>query len=143
MSSGGLGQIEIVVRELMQNPDLFHEGFRYALAYCPRDFVSENLLHAVKGIVGDKNYPLRLAFEKVRRARGFRAQETARDALQSALEDIGLPASRAMVVSVITRLSRCGTSERTDTMIHLLNQAMKRHGSRLGLELDPRVFAYL
>jgi hypothetical protein len=56
---------------------------------------------------------------------------------------MGLPASRTMVVSVITRLIRCGTSERTDAMIHLLNQSIKRQSSRLGIELDPRVFAYL
>ena len=142
-SSGGLGQIELVVRDLIQYPDRFHEGFRHALAYCPRDYVSRNLIQAVEYVASETILPLHAAFAQVRNSRGFRALEAARDTLQTALEDAGLPGSRTMVVSVHTRLLGYGTSAKTDKMIHLLNKAIDRHSNRLGLNLDPRVFAYL
>ena len=108
-SSGGLGQIELVVRDLIQYPDRFHEGFRHALAYCPRDYVSRNLIQAVEYVASETILPLHAAFAQVRNSRGFRALEAARDTLQTALEDAGLPGSRTMVVSVHTRLLGYGT----------------------------------
>jgi hypothetical protein len=142
-SSGGLGQIEMAVHELMQHPDLFHEGFRHALTYCSRDYIADNLTRAVASVVTDRDCLLSDAFARVRTARGFHAQETARDMLQAALEEMGFPASRSAVVSIITRLLQYGSSEQTDAMIHFQNKAIRKHSIRLGLNLDPRVFAYL
>lgn len=142
-SSGGLGQIEMVVHELMQHPDRFHEAFRYALSYCPREYISKNLIQTLGYAVSDKSSSLHAAFGQVREVSGFRAQEAARDALRLELENSGMPGSRTLVVSILTRLLGYGTSEETDGMTHLLNKAIKRHSTRLGLSLDPRVFAYL
>ena len=142
-NSGGFGQIEMAVRELMQNPDSFHEAFRYALTYCTRDYIADNLIRSVACVLKDKDCPLFDAFARVRTARGFQAQEAARDMLQSALEETGFPSSRSAVVSILTRLLQHGSSEQTDAMIHLQNKAIRKHSTRLGLNLDPRVFAYL
>jgi hypothetical protein len=142
-SSGGLGQIEMAVHELMQHPDLFHEGFRHALTYCTRDYIADNLIRALACVVADRDCLLADAFRRVRTARGFRAQETARDILRTALEEMGFAASRSVVVSIITRLLQYGSSEQTDALMHLQNKAIRKHSNRLGLNMDPRVFAYL
>ena len=142
-NSGGLGQLEMAVHELMQRPDLFHEAFRHALTYCTRDYIADNLIRTIACVVIDKDCRLSNAFEQVRTARGFHAQESARDFLQGALEEMGFPASRSTVVSIITRLLQYGSSVQTDVMIYLQNKSIRKHSNQLGLNLDPRVFTYL
>lgn len=142
-SSGGLGQIEMATHELMKHPDIFHQGFRHALTYCSREYIADNLTNALGCVVADRCCSLSEAFARVRTARGFHAQETARDFLQTALEEMGVPASRPVIVSIITRLLQHGSSSQTDAMIHLQNKAIRKHSDQLGLNLDPRVFAYL
>jgi hypothetical protein len=54
-----------------------------------------------------------------------------------------LASSRAVVVALVTKLLRAGSSPRTDVILHLLNRAWRRREERLGISIDPRVFAYL
>jgi len=48
--------MEMVIHELKQSPDLFQEGLRYALSFCPRHNTSVNVLsileHAVSQTPG-------------------------------------------------------------------------------------------
>jgi hypothetical protein len=144
-SSGGLGQIEMIINDLKQSPEAFLEGFRHALSFCPRHFITTNLLAVLRQVNSTTEHgsQLRSAFAQVRAVEGFQAQDEARRGLRVALEEIGLDSSRALVVALVTKLLRAGSSPRTDVILHLLNRAWRRHEERLGISIDPRVFAYL
>jgi hypothetical protein len=154
--SGGLGQMELVVHELKDSPDFFHEGLRHAMSFCPRHHKTANVLSILESAVapergnrlrheesgGSENLTSE-AFASVRSANGFLAQANAKQELQAALEQAGLTASRAVIVALVTKLLRVGSSPLTDRVLHLLNKAWRRHSTRLGISIDPRVFAYL
>src|SRR5262249_52798769 len=105
--SGGLGQMEMVVHELKQSPDLFHEGLRYALSFCPRHHVATNVLgildHAVSQSAGDDPQNINKSFMEVRGAKGFQAIAQAKDDLKTSLEQAGLASSRTLVVALVTK----------------------------------------
>ena len=154
--SGGLGQMEMVIHELKQSPDLFQEGLRYALSFCPRHHTSVNVLNILERAVSQNSeddprpeenevdgLDIDATFADVRRAKGFQAIAHAKSDLQASLERYGLASSRTIVVALVTKLLRAGTSTYTDRVVHLLNKAWRRHSTELGIAVDPRVFAYL
>lgn len=143
-NSGGLGQIEMIVNEVRRAPDLFQDGFRHSLEFCQRDHVASALTSLLDRIRDPEvGITLQSAFASVRGATGYQDLGVAKEELRSSLEHAGLPASRSFVVSTATRLLRPGSSTETDTLIALLNRAMRRARVRAGVDIDPRVFAYL
>lgn len=145
LNSGGLGQIELVIKNLRESPDKFLEAMRHSLTYCPRNSLRQGLIDTLQNVVrpNENQAELEAALLQVRTAKGFKAQDTAKIALQNALERAGLPASRTAVVTLVTKLLRPGSSERTDAAMYLLNKLWRRIEQRLGIEIDARVFAYL
>jgi hypothetical protein len=155
--SGGLGQMEMVVHELRQSPDLFQEGLRYALSFCPRHHTGVNVLSVLERAVSQDTVEVDTrteedegavkdvgaAFTEVRTAKGFQAIAQAKGELQTSLERSGLASSRSIVVALVTKLLRAGSSAHTDRVVHLLNKAWRRNSTELGIAIDPRVFAYL
>lgn len=143
-NSGGLGQIEVVAREIKQSPELFLDGIRHALSYCPRKFIENSVLAVIKRVASTGGAdPIAAAFAVARSAKGFQQLAEAKRELQATLDAVGFDSSRQVVVAIVTKLLRAGSSPRTDAAIHLLNSAWRRHEERLGVAIDPRVFAYL
>lgn len=143
-NSGGLGQIEVVVQELRQSPELLLDGIRHALSYCPRKFIANNVTAVLGRIAaGVESDPIAAAFAAARSAKGFQQLAEAKRELQATLDAVGFDSSRQVVVAIVTKLLRAGSSPRTDAAAHLLNGAWRRHEERLGVSIDPRVFAYL
>jgi hypothetical protein len=144
-SSGGMGQIEMIVQELKQSPELFLDGLRHSLSFCPRHFVTDNLLNVLDRAATTLDQPnsIRDSFADVRSAKGFQQLAAAKQSLQSTLEGAGFDSSREIIVALVTKLLRAGSSTRTDATIRLLNQAWRRYERTLGVAIDPRVFAYL
>jgi hypothetical protein len=133
-----------VVHELLQAPQTLDDGIRHALAHCPRSDSTRALLAVLeRAVTGPHDRPLPAAFREVRQAKGFLALERAKQALRSGLEHDGFLCSRAAVVSVVTRLLRPGSSPQTDAMMALVNRNWRRDETRLGVGMEPRVFAYL
>lgn len=142
-SSGGLGQLESIVQRLCSEPQRFHHGIRHVLSNCPRDKTTEYLLAVLAQALADpQTHPLPSAFRGVRQSRGFRDLEQAKNSLRAALESEGFETARANVVSIVTRLLRPASSERTDRFIHFLNRLWHSTEESLGAGIDSRVFAY-
>ena len=80
------------------------------------------------------------AFTEVRTAKGFQAIARQGE-LQTSLERSGLASSRSIVVALVTKLLRAGSSAHTDRVVHLLNKAWRRHStdsaSQLTLASSP------
>lgn len=144
MNSGGLGQIETIVHQLLQEPHLLHDGVRHFLSHCPRFDSTRTLLSVLeRGTRDPADRPLPQAFEQVRLARGFAALERAKQSLRTALEQEGFLSSRPTVVSVVTRLLRPGSSRRTDELMLFVNRSWRKLERKLKLGIDARVFAYV
>ena len=142
-SSGGLGHLERIVQKLCSEPQRFHHGMRHVLSNCPRDETTEYLLAVLAKVLADpQTHPLPSAFRAVRQARGFRDLDSAKNSLRGALENEGFETTRANVLSIVTRLLRPASSQRTDQFIHFLNQLWHATEERLGAGIDSRVFAY-
>lgn len=145
LNSGGLGQIELIIKNLRESPDKFLEAMRHSMTYCPRNSVRQGLTDTLESIVkhNENQSELESALSQIRLAKGFKAQDQAKNALQNTLENAGLPASRTAVVTLVTKLLRPGSSANTDAAMYLLNKLWHRTEKRLGIEIDARVFAYL
>ena len=101
------------------------------------------LLHASEEDMPTEEQDISAAFAEIRRAKGFQAIAEAKGDLQTSLERSGLASSRSIVVALVTKLLRPGSSRSTDRIVYLLNKAWRRHSIELGIAIDPRVFAYL
>jgi hypothetical protein len=141
VSPGGVGQIETIVREMQRQPSRFLDGLEFALNYCEREESARNLLAAIEaGCV--KASPVSEAFLQARAAASFSALEEARDQLRSALHSQGFSASRALIVSVVSKLLRPGSGRDADRLTRLLNQDWRRRSQRLGIAVPVRAAAY-
>ena len=66
LNSGGLGQVETIVHELLQGPRLLHDGIRHVLDHCPRSDSTRGLLAVLeRAVAGPANRPLPEAFRQV------------------------------------------------------------------------------
>jgi hypothetical protein len=148
-SPGGLGQIEAVAARMRADPEAFEDAFRHALDYCPREVTSMTLLQVLEA--ARRPGPARqtgpgsvaAALAQVRAARGHTDADLARQALSAALDREGIDPTRDALVAVIGRLARPGSGRETDALARGLNRAWRRHELRIGMSIDPRVFAYL
>ena len=143
-SSGGLGHIEAVVRTLLESPESFHEGVRQALHFCPREETAESLFTFLKALNEEiEGGPLRVAVSRIREATDFKAAEIATGELRQALSIAGLDGSRSFVVSVLARIIRPGSTPDTDRVAYLINALWRRRSLKLGIDIDPAVWAYI
>jgi hypothetical protein len=143
LSSGGLGQVETITREIQRQPRRLLDALEFELCHCERDAVAIGL-YALLALVR-QDAALRDAFEEAREAErigGFSDVEHARSRFCDALESRGFSASRGFVVAVVTRLLRAGSSRETDEMFFRINRAWVRRTRRLGLGIPGRTFAY-
>jgi hypothetical protein len=140
-SPGGVGHVETIVREMQRQPRRFLDGLEFALNHCEREESAQNLLATVDAGCNDPS-PIHTAFSQAREASGFTALEDAREQLRSALHTQGFSASRALIVSVVTKLLRPGSSNLSDRLTRLLNQDWQRRSQRLGIAVPVRTAAY-
>jgi len=144
--SGGLGQMESIVREIKRNPRFFLDVLEHALTSCPRESWAANL-NAVSKYAHKEHIAgsgaLADAFDRVRNAQTLSALEVARNSLVAAMNDRGLNPQRSNVSAVSMKLLRPGSSKSTDSLTFLLNESWRRHSEKIGLEIPIRTFAYL
>jgi hypothetical protein len=144
MNSGGLGHIEAIVGEIRRAPELFSEGTRHALTYCPRHNTATALLAVLKKLATESvDGPLRRAFEHVRGAAGFRSLAGAGENLKQALWDASLDSGRSVFVALASHFLRPGSSRQTDLLTYFLHKAWRKYSHKFAVPIDPHVCAYL
>ena len=145
-SSGGLGQMESVVREINGDPRYFLDGLEHALASCPRESWSANLNAVIKCAHKEHRAgtgALSAAFNDIRNAQTMSALEQAKSSLVAAMHNRGLNPQRSNISAVSMKLLRPGSSKDTDTLTFFVNESWQRHSQKIGLEIPIRTFAYL
>ncbi|MGU3656005.1 protein DpdJ [Methylobacterium fujisawaense] len=145
---GGLGQVESVVARMRAEPEAFEDAFRRALDHCPREATSAMMLHvagAARRAGPRRNDPdgVARALRRVRDARGHHDAAEARRVMGIALDAAGVEPTRDALAAVVGRLARPGSGPVTDALARGLDRAWRRCERRLGMGVDPRVFAYL
>ena len=144
MNSGGLGHIEAIVGEIRRAPELFSEGTRHALTYCPRQNTASALLALLKQVATESaDGRLRRAFEHVREAAGFRRLADAGEELKQALWDASLDSGRSVFVALVSHFLRPGSSRQTDLLTYCLHKAWRKYSHKFAVPIDPHVWAYL
>jgi hypothetical protein len=142
--SGGLGHAEAVVAAMRNAPEQFPEAVRHALTFCPREQLATSMFAFLAALHAERpDGPLRTAVAAIRSAQDFKALEAASEAFKTALWQAGLDATRSFVVAVVARIVRPGSSAQTDQIAYVLNELWRRKCGRLGVEIDPAVFAYV
>jgi hypothetical protein len=144
-SSGGLGQIEAIVREIKQNPRRFLDAMEHALCSCRRNEASADLMAVLEAVVKQTRSggPLAVSFGSVRGASGFSELAESKDRLCAALQNEGFAVRRSTVVSIVMKLLRPGSSPIADGLVLGLNRAWTRKSLQVGLHIPLRTFAYM
>jgi len=143
-NSGGLGHIEAIVAEIRRAPELFPEGARHALTYCPRHNTTSALLAALTHVAMEPaDGRLRRGFEHVREASDFRHLAEAGEDLKQALWDAGLDSGRSVFVALVSHFLRPGSSRQTDLLTYFLHKAWRKYSHKFAVPIDPNVWAYL
>jgi len=141
---GGLGHIESVVAEMRRSPETFPEGVRHALSFCPRQDIALSLLSCLQTLVLEpSDGPLVRAMHQLRTAVDFQRIAEASESLKTALSDAGLDSSRSLVVALVTRFLRPGSSTVTDRLTYVVNRLWRKHSKRIGIPIDAAVWAYV
>ena len=141
---GGLGHVESVVAEVRRSPETFPEGVRHAVSFCPRQDTALSLLAGLQALVHEPPAgPLRQAMDQLRAATDFRRTAEASESLRTALSEAGLDASRSLVVSLVSRFLRPGSSSVTDRLAYVVNRLWRKHAKRIGIPIDAAVWAYV
>ncbi len=142
--AGGLGHVEAVVAAMRTAPEQFPEGVRHALTFCPREQLATSMFTFLEALHREApDGPLRTAVAGIRSAQDFKGLDVASEAFKAALWEAGLDASRSLVVAVVARIVRPGSSAETDRIAYVLNALWRRKSERLGVDIDPAVFAYV
>lgn len=141
-SPGGVGHVEQVVGAISADPDRFERAFGRALEVCPVDRIAQ-ALRTVAELAAKRTQNWHAMLSEVRSATTFTEADQARRDLRELLVRSHLDATRTAVVSVVNRVARPGTNSLTDRIVHLANTYWTRLEERLGIGVDPSVFAYV
>ncbi|MBZ0264126.1 hypothetical protein K8I28_05615 [bacterium] len=145
-SSGGLGQIESVLREIKENPRHFSDALEFSIRNCPREVWSKNLNVTITKIKSEYNSgvkSLSTAFEEIRFADTIDSLENAKEMLISTLRLKGISPNRNNISAINMKLLRPGSSKVTDILTYLLNESWLRQNKKTGVEIPLRTFAYV
>lgn len=137
---GGGGVVEEIARRVAEDPRRFLRLAEAALL--PTDFatVDVELRKVLAFAASDPS--VRAALEGVRGSRGNDATWQAFEALRAELTRKGVVTSHAVVAALSARVLRPGTSTATDALLRDLVDRWIAEETRLGVEVDARVFAY-
>jgi len=106
--------------------------------------LARNLIELLGYVVsGTGPNEIREAFAGIRAAKGFEQMIEAKQMLQQTLEQAGFDSSRDVVVAIVSKLLRAGSSPRSDATTYFLNRAWRRRERKLGVSMDARTFAYV
>jgi hypothetical protein len=140
-SIGGGGIIEEFARRYAADPRRYFRLVRAVLGPSDFEVVDVELARALDVIVGDSDGRQRVA--NLRAAEGIAATDHALAALLDELNNRGVVTSHPVVAALSARVVRPGSSPESDVLIRNLVDQWRSDESRLGVEIDARVFAYI
>ncbi len=139
--SGGVGHLERLVVEMNDEPERFDTAFEAAIRSCENDRLTNLILSSVEK-ARDNTSNISKAFEQVRSAVSFNDLDSAKHALIESLTEEGLAVDRSAISALVSKELKTGTSPVTDMWVRTLSRRCAKLSERIGISLDPRIFAY-
>lgn len=137
---GGLGVVEAFVDRYVEDPRNFWSLVETALSPCDGERVDENmrrfLVQAGSGPVADRVASVRAAGDLASLTEAWRQ-------LRTAMFEVGLASDHAIVSALSTRVLRPGSGEALEGLVGELISSWDAIESRLGVDVELRVFAYI
>ncbi|HVA84705.1 MAG TPA: hypothetical protein VNF73_00155, partial [Candidatus Saccharimonadales bacterium] len=140
-SIGGGGIVEEFTRRYADDPRRFFRLVESALAPSDFEIVDAEIARTLDLAVDDADVRNRLA--SVRSASSHAATTSSVRELLAALADHGVAVSHPVIAALNARVLRPGSSAQTDALLHRLVGRWRSEESRLGVEVDARVFAFV
>lgn len=138
---GGGGVVEELLRQYAADPRRFFRLAESALAPCDYELIDRELTCVLERSADDVE--VAGALSDVRTAEGNAALLSAAGCLRRVLGDRGIVVNHSVSAALHARLLRPGSSPTTDALLLTLVRAWLEQEERLGVEIDPRVYAFL
>lgn len=140
-TTGGVGALEQIARQVVENPRDFFAALDAALAPTDYELVSVGLLRFLELV---ETVPeVAAAVTEVRTQVDHESHERAFTALRTLLARHGLAVNDTMAVSLHQRVLRPGTGPESDRLLLDLYRYWMALEERLGIAVDLRTFAFL
>jgi hypothetical protein len=142
-TGGGLGHVESLLMKMVGDATQFERAVRSSLVHCAHESESTSVLGLAEQTRRGEAKPLMVeALAAIRRARSFSQIESAKETLRRHMTTVGLDASRASVLGIMSAVLRPGSNGQTDRWIRGLNVLWRQKSAGLGIAIPTAVFAY-
>jgi hypothetical protein len=138
---GGAGLIENFLVKFGEDPVRFFHLLESQLGPSDFELADEQLTLFIKWAVHDD--AIRNLLDSLRKAETHQELSERFDKFLTQLNRRGLVVCHPVIAVINARILRPGSSHETDRMIEALITKWHSEEDRLGIELDPRVFAYV
>lgn len=138
---GGSGIIEEIVNHYQRDPRRFYRLIESALSPSDAEMVHSELSQILEKIQDD--YSLRERINEFRDASGYHETNYAFEQLRNQLQEIGILTTLPVMNGLFNRILRPGSNSKTDQFLFSLLKMWREEETRLGIEMDSRVFAYI
>ncbi len=140
-SIGGLGLLEALHRDYVQDPRRFWEAVTRACSPTDAEEVDEAMQEALRNLVASGT-DFAKAVTEFRSAQGVAAMDKALERLREIWTETDGPPDHLLVSTFAARFLRPGSSPAIDRVVADLAAAWVDVESRLGVEVDARTLAY-
>jgi hypothetical protein len=137
---GGLGVIEALVDRYVEDPRNFWSLVETALGPCDGERVDENIRSFLTQAGG---VPISDRVAAIRAANDLAGLTEAWRKLRTSLFEVGIDCDHAIVSALSTRLLRPGSGQALEGLVADLINRWDALESRLGIDVELRVFAYV
>jgi hypothetical protein len=139
--AGGVGVIDRLLAECSADQTLFDTALEASLTSCRAERVADNLSRSIREALR-RGSDVEAAFDDVRKSDSYAELYEARSNLLTALEASGCDADREAVTAIVGKALMPGSNRSTDHWLRYLSRGREVTVERLGIALDPRVWAY-
>ena len=139
--AGGIGAIDRLLTETSSDPALFDTALESSLTSCGAERIVENISMAVRESL-TRSSELATAFAEVRAASSYSELDAARIRLVFAMSAADCDVDKEAVTGLVGKALMPGSSKATDHWLRRLTAGRKVATARLGLDVDPRLWAY-
>ena len=139
--SGGIGVIDRLLSEVGASPNLFDTALESCLINCSSERVEKNIFLTIENSIIDTS-PIKQAFSEVRNANNYAEIDNARESLISSLKNAQLEHDKSALTALLGKALMRGSTSKTDRWIRRLSLGRIQVSNRLGIDVDPKVWAY-
>lgn len=138
---GGGGVIEEVISKYQEDPRLFFRHVESSLAPSDYELIDSELSRTLQLLKQDNE--IKKVFQLFRQSETYNESMDAIQSIHSQLYGKGILVSHPVKSAIYNRILRPGSTDKTDELLASLIEIWKKEESRLKIDIDARIFAYV